>query len=509
VVVLADDLLQLVLDEADTLLDMGFRDDIEAVNAYLPPKTERQTFLFSATVSPAIHQIATKTMDKHHMFINTVSDDTSPVHAHIPQFHTILNNASEQIPHLLRLITQDQLANYGKSKIIVFLPTTKMTQLFTTLLRTLKRDGVPAGRSTEIYEIHSKKSQESRTNTSDNFRRDVSGASVLVTSDVSARGVDYPNVTRVIQIGIPGSPEQYVHRVGRTGRRDLAGRGDLVLLPWEAGFVTYRLADIPIKPLRTEELTQQVLAAKIDSEGLPHLDRPRQTRPDRFDPRSRDRRYSQQMTINLPVAPALENLETKVKGLLQDLDSEAINETFTSILGYYFGKSGELRCDKEVILEGCKQYTVDGLGLTEAPYVSRAFLEKIGFSEPRRRQPSRDGSRNRGGMGGMRNDRPRFGFRQSRDAGDHDTPSEGSGSRSGSGFDRSRPRFGTSNNFERQSGGFERQSGGFERHSRPRTPSGDRDGWSSRGQGSGQGSGRFNRSSRYDDSSRRPALGNN
>jgi len=484
----------LVLDEADTLLDMGFRDDIEAVTEQLPPKSERQTFLFSATVSPAIHQIATKTMDKHHTFVNTVSDDSSPVHAHIPQYHTILPDASEQIPHLLRLITQDQLENVGKSKIIVFLPTTKMTQLYTTLLRSLKRDTLPAGVSTEVYEIHSKKSQESRTSTSNNFRKDVSGASVLVTSDVSARGVDYPNVTRVIQIGIPGSAEQYVHRVGRTGRRDLAGRGDLILLPWEAGFVTHRLADVPIKPLTTEELAEQVdaLAAKVDAEGLPRTEQPQEKRT-RLDPRSRDRdRWGgpRVATINTPVSPAVSKIEPKVKDFVQELDPQAVDETFVSVLGYYFGKTAELRCEKEVILQGCRDWTVSAMGLSEPPYVSKAFLEKIGFSEPRRRQP-RDGPRNFGGGGGRGGmmPRPRFGMRKPQES-DGSGVSEGSefGSRSGGSRFSFRSRRSDSDSDD-------------SRPLRPRTSSWDRDARTPGGDGNQR-----DFRSRSSSGSRRPAL---
>lgn len=383
---------------------MGFRDDIEAIVDYLPDRKDRQTFLFSATVSSAIHQIAKKTMNNNHTFINTVTDETSPVHAHVPQYHTVLSNAKEQLPHLVRLIAHDQLTNLGKSKIIVFLPTTKMTQLFTTLLRSLKKN-LPAGRTTEVYEIHGKKAQESRTNTSNSFRKDASGASVLVTSDVSARGIDYPNVTRVIQVGIPTSTDQYIHRIGRTGRRDLAGRGDLILLPWEVGFVTYQMTEIPTKPLQLETVKEEVLAVanKLDQEGLPpslqSQGRPRLRQYDGGRP------VQVQVSFQTPLVPVVSHIESAVEELIEELDPSAVNEVFTSILGYYFGRSGELRCTKEVILEGCRDFTTSGLGLSEPPYVSAAFLQKIGFSEPRRRDNSRYNS------GRSRDASPRFGFR--------------------------------------------------------------------------------------------------
>ena len=78
-----------MLDEADSLLDMGFRDDIEDIIMYLPPSPVRQTFLFSATVSKAIQHIAEQTLSENHAFINCVTQDDSPVHMHIKQFHKI------------------------------------------------------------------------------------------------------------------------------------------------------------------------------------------------------------------------------------------------------------------------------------------------------------------------------------------------------------------------------------------------------------------------------------
>ena len=155
---------------------MGFRQEIEAIAEFLPQSPERQTFLFSATVSPAIQQVARKTLNKNHLFINCVSNDSSPVHAHVPQYHTVLPSAADQLPHVLRLLAHDQLTNPGRSKSIIFLPTTKMTQLFTSFLQELSTS-LPAGDRTRIYEIHSLRTQQSRTKTSDLFRKDISGAS--------------------------------------------------------------------------------------------------------------------------------------------------------------------------------------------------------------------------------------------------------------------------------------------------------------------------------------------
>ncbi|KAK7683535.1 hypothetical protein QCA50_013370 [Cerrena zonata] len=352
----------LVLDEADTLLELGFREDIDYITSQLPKAPIRQTFLFSATVSRLIQQVARATLDKNHKFIDCVANNAAPVHAHIPQYHTLLPGPEDQIPHILRLLAHDQLSHPKGSKVMVFLPTTRLTQLFATIMRELSSGTLPNGHRTKIYEIHSKRTQEQRTKTSDMFRKDRSAASVLVTSDVSARGVDYPGVTRVIQVGIPGSPEQYVHRVGRTGRgNETVGRTDLVLLPWEVGFVTWQLTDIPLKPLTITELKSQVQALADEHD----------------------------LKASVPFTPVLERIEERVQTFLPELEEDSIRECFMAGIGYYLGRSGDLRVQRSVVLEGMKQWSVKALGLPTPPYVSETFLERMGAKEHRSFQKSK------------------------------------------------------------------------------------------------------------------------
>ncbi|THH12955.1 hypothetical protein EW146_g7207 [Bondarzewia mesenterica] len=376
----------LILDEADTLLEMGFRDDIEAITDFLPKSPIRQTFLFSATLSRAIQQVARQTLNPKYKHIDAVPADDSPVHAHVPQYHTVLPSADHQIPHLLRLIAHDQLTNPGRSKAIVFFPTTKMTQLFSTLLRELSKSVLPAGRHTRTYEIHSKRTQESRASTSDSFRNDKSGAAILVTSDVSARGVDYPGVTRVIQVGIPGGTEQYIHRIGRTGRAGTKGRGDLILLPWEVGFISWQLTDVPMKALATNELKADLheIAKKHDEDpdlfwkgvrtveaGRPQYDRsgrPKTAVPVRFAP---------------TLSPIFEDMQNHVDNLLEQIDEDAVRETVGSLLGYYISKTPELRIQKPIVVQGLKDWAVQACGLPTPPYFSPEFLDRLGFSDGR------------------------------------------------------------------------------------------------------------------------------
>lgn len=362
---------------------MGFREDIDAIAQELPPTSERQTLLFSATVNRNVEQTARRIMQKKHAYINTVTEDDSPVHAHVPQYHTVLPSATEQLPHVLRLIAHDQLTNPGHSKVIMFLPTTKMTQLYASFLNELAAAILPAGRNNKIYEIHSKKSMDSRVATSDRFRKDKSGACVLVTSDVSARGVDYPGITRVIQVGVPQSTEQYIHRVGRTGRKGgMNGRGDLVLLPWEVGFVTWQLGSVPMKPLTSNELQRQVteLSTKFDENPDAFF---KEIEPDTHKSSRDHKSRSSPQRFKGPVVPRLAGMEEEIRELLATLDEETVRETVASLLGYYVSKSPELRVQKSAIVQGCKDWSTEACGLARPPYFSDVFLKKIGADSGR------------------------------------------------------------------------------------------------------------------------------
>ena len=353
---------------------MGFRPDIDAITDFFPKTPIRQTFLFSATVSPQIRQIAREVLDNDHTFIDVVPKDSSPVHAHIPQHYTMLPNAKEQLPQVIRLIANDQLMNPRNSKVIVFLNTTKQTQLFATLFRELSKTTLPV--RSQVYEIHSKRTQSSRSAASDAFRRDRSGAAILVTSDVSARGIDYPDVTRVIQVGSPKSTEQYVHRVGRTGRAGKSGRADLLLLPLEQNFVRYQLADVPIKEHSHDELLKETgaLAEKFESDSAESQNSVEveavKSRASRSTTKDRHFRGN-------PSA-ALANLNTEISGLIDQVDREAIEEVFVSLLGYYFGKAGDMRVTRRSIFEGLQAWTTEACGLPSPPHVSNALLAKMG-----------------------------------------------------------------------------------------------------------------------------------
>ncbi|CAN6821764.1 hypothetical protein HID58_054998 [Brassica napus] len=220
----------LVLDEADHLLDMGFRKDIERILSAVPK--ERQTFLFSATVPEEVRQMCLVALRRDHEFINCVHEGTGETHQQVRQTHMIAS--LDKHFSLLYTLLRAHIADNVDYKVIVFCTTAMVTKLVADLLGELNLN---------VREIHSRKPQSYRTRVSNEFRK--SKGLILVTSDVSARGVDYPDVTLVLQVGLPKDREQYIHRLGRTGRKGKEGEGILLLAPWEEYFLS-SLKDLPI-----------------------------------------------------------------------------------------------------------------------------------------------------------------------------------------------------------------------------------------------------------------------
>jgi len=106
-----------------------------------------------------------------------------------------------------------------------------------------------------VREIHSRKPQLYRTRISEEFRD--SNRLILVTSDVSTRGVNYPDVTLVIQVGAPPDKEHYIHRLGRTGREGKSGKGILLLAPWEEYFLN-EISDLPIEKYPAPDIDKEM-----------------------------------------------------------------------------------------------------------------------------------------------------------------------------------------------------------------------------------------------------------
>lgn len=224
--------IQLILDEADQLMDMGFREEIEEIGGYLPEK--RQTFMFSATISRAIASVANSVLAPGYKAVDTVPKNDVPTHLKTQQSQIVVPYSQQ--PALMYSIIKKHQEEHPAAKIIVFFPTTKVVGYLARVFGELP--------GMDVLELHSKLTQMQRQRISERFRRAYS--SILFTSDVSARGVDYPGVTLVLQVGVPSSKDQYIHRIGRTGRAGKSGEGILILSPYERAFLQ-QMSDLPLK----------------------------------------------------------------------------------------------------------------------------------------------------------------------------------------------------------------------------------------------------------------------
>lgn len=220
-----------ILDEADRMLDMGFRQELQKIAVHLPDRKQvpRQLLLFSATIPPGVREVAG--LDpKNARFINTLSEEESNTHAHVSQESVVVDSWADALPATLALILEEIARLPLAAKVIVFSPTARAAGLAAELFRTpavTRRLETAANGSFPIGEIHSRKSQSARVKATSDFA--AAPRAVLFSSDVAARGVDFPGVSCVLQVGLPASGEQYVHRIGRTGRAGAEGKGAIVL----------------------------------------------------------------------------------------------------------------------------------------------------------------------------------------------------------------------------------------------------------------------------------------
>ncbi|HEX7984500.1 MAG TPA: DEAD/DEAH box helicase [Duganella sp.] len=191
----------LILDEADRMLDMGFIRDIKKVLAALPPK--RQNLLFSATFSDEIKALADGLLNKPATI--EVARRNSTVEVIAQKIHPV--DRDKKHPMLAHLIKSNNW-----SQVLVF---TRTKHGANKLVEQLGGDGIGA------MAIHGNKSQSARTKALSEFKDNK--LQVLVATDIAARGIDIDQLPHVVNYDLPNIPEDYVHRIGRTGRAGATG----------------------------------------------------------------------------------------------------------------------------------------------------------------------------------------------------------------------------------------------------------------------------------------------
>lgn len=231
-----DHIKTVVLDEADRMLDMGFRKDLDDILRAMPKK--RQTILFSATMSKEIMNITKKY--QHNAKRIVIAQDTLTVKS-VQQFYTTVNKGAKKST----LITM--LKNNEYNSALVFVNTKRMAD---SLSMGLKKNGYIAG------SLHGGMQQKHRDKIMQSYRS--GNLKILVATDVAARGIDVNNIDVVINYDIPNDSDCYVHRIGRTGRANQNGVAHTLIYKQELGKLNAVMHDTKAEITKTVALSNAI-----------------------------------------------------------------------------------------------------------------------------------------------------------------------------------------------------------------------------------------------------------
>jgi ATP-dependent RNA helicase RhlE len=192
-----------VLDEVDRMLDMGFVNEIKHLISFLP--ADRQSLFFSATVDRKVGEIIDMILKPDHIKISVKTGETAQ---NVEQDIVRINNREDKMPKLEELLNLE-----GFDKVLVFVNTKRQVD---KIEKHLFIQGY------KVDSIHGDKRQNVRKRSIEKFKQ--GSAKILIATDVAARGLDIKDITHVINFDVPNNYEDYIHRVGRTGRANKKGQ---------------------------------------------------------------------------------------------------------------------------------------------------------------------------------------------------------------------------------------------------------------------------------------------
>ncbi len=284
----------LVLDEADRMLDMGFMPDLKRILALLPK--QRQNLMFSATFSKEIKKLSEEFL-------------TNPTLVEVARSNATAENVTQKV-YLVEqadkhALLAQLLRGSDATQVLVF---TKTKLTASRLAKQLQRDGVAADA------IHGDKTQKERIQALDAFKQGT--VTVLIGTDVAARGLDIDQLPMVINYEIPSAAEDYIHRIGRTGRAGASGAAISLVSPEEEKYlleieklikhqIQKETADIP----RTERIAKP---ARSDHHERAYTPRPAAPRKPSHDPWF-DKPYEPSVTAITALPKESEQSESKPK----------------------------------------------------------------------------------------------------------------------------------------------------------------------------------------------------